>query len=179
MKRNIILALILKLATLTALAQGIVGTWESDEIEAETGGSGTCTWKFEPNGKAIQEIYFHESFTNIKGAELRVIITAPGLYFIEEEKALTFNFDRSKIDIKFDFLLDENELVKNGLPADKILLFKQYLNEQMQGKREQLKMLIKQSAIVQILYNDGRQMVFASPQDDFWKGRNEMFRIIE
>ena len=80
-------------------------------------------------------------------------------------------------------VFDENELIKQGLPADQITLFKQEFNKMLiqKGLINQTKQSFLQSLplsmISQILYNDGKQFVLSYPQGNFWNERHVLYRV--
>ena len=185
MIKKILLSLyLLILAALTISAQSIVGLWKTDEM-VNNGVNGTIYYNFEPNGQSLLTVDCRYPVKENAGLdmEIRVYCKVPGLYLAEEGRALTVNYDRNNIDLKFEIVFDENELIKQGLPADQITLFKQEFNKMLiqKGLINQTKQSFLQSLplsmISQILYNDGKQFVLSYPQGNFWNERHVLYRV--
>ena len=135
-------------------------------------------YRFEPNGKAQLRLETYQQIPNNDSGRLVMTLTVDGNYIVEEGKALTVKFDRSKsiLNAKFEASEKLNDLIakkEKGAAELKAHFEKQFKEGATESLKERILLNLPLSYLYQIVCHKENLLILLRPV----KGRSNPERI--
>jgi len=172
MKTFFILSMSFLVSMLSVSAQSLRGKWYTD-IEVDNRTKGKMIIDLYSQGQA--KINFEIKITGKEG-ENSFNLQAPGLFFVENNKAMSIIFDRNKakivgVDIKYS----DEYIKQNRISPAKIQVIKDQMAKKLNSREAlaELSRFMPFSIVSQIVYRDHEKLVLS-----IFKSQNKFDRFV-